>query len=108
MPDLTASERLVGVPTHQGGHVEGHREPAAAGSQDVAEAAVGLLGVAEPGELPDGPEPPAIARGVQPPRERELPRPADLGHRLAAVGRTVHGCHLVTGQGGEVGVADLA
>ena len=52
------------------------RPPAALG-QDHPVALVGLRGVAEPGELPDGPGPAAVAGGVQPAGERELTRVAD-------------------------------
>ena len=53
--DLAERSRVVGVAAHEGGHVEGDREPAAALGQDHLVALVGLLGVAEAGELADGP-----------------------------------------------------
>ena len=77
VPDLAERARVVGVAAHQGRHVERDRQPAAAGAEDHPEPLVGLLGVAEAGELPDRPGPAAVAGGVQPAGERELPRPAD-------------------------------
>ena len=46
-------------------------------AEDHLVALVGLLRVAEAGELPDGPGPPAVAGRVQPAGVRELARPAD-------------------------------
>jgi hypothetical protein len=48
-------QRVVGVPAHQRRHVERDAEPAAPAGQDHLVALVGLLRVAETGELPDGP-----------------------------------------------------
>ena len=88
--------RVVGVAAHQGRHVEGDGEPAAAAGQDHLVALVGLLGVAEAGELADRPGPPAVAGRVQAAGERVLARPADpleagssdaLGCRRRAVDR---------------------
>ena len=76
-PTSPSAARVVGVAAHQRRHVEGDRQPAAALGQDHLVALVGLLGVAEAGELPDGPGPAAVAGGVQPAGERELPGPAD-------------------------------
>ena len=45
--------------------------------EDHLVALVGLLGVAEAGELPDRPGAAAVAGGVEAAGERELPRPAD-------------------------------
>ena len=53
------------------------RQPAAARAEDHLVALVGLLGVAEAGELPDRPGPPAVAGRVQPAGVRVLARPAD-------------------------------
>ena len=77
VPDLAERPRVVGVAAHQGRHVEGDGEAAAALGQDHLVALVGLLGVAEAGELADGPGPAAVAGGVQAAGERELARPAD-------------------------------
>ena len=46
-------------------------------AEDHLVALVGLLGVAEAGELADGPGAAAVAGRVQAPGERVLPRPAD-------------------------------
>ena len=110
VPDLAEAARVVGVAAHQGRHVEGHAQPAAALAQDHLVALVGLPRVAETGELPDGPRPAAVARRVQPPGEGELPRPADPLHPLVGrlVLRPVDRVDLDPGQRGEVRVPDLA
>ena len=108
--DLAERAGVVGVAAHEGGHVEGDRQPAAALGQDHLVALVGLLGVAEAGELPDGPGPAAVAGGVQAAGERELARVADpLEARDGGlVGRAVDRLHLDARERGEVGVAHLA
>jgi hypothetical protein len=108
--DLAEGPRVVGVQAHEGGHVEGDRQAAAALGQDHPVTLVGLLGVAEAGELPDGPRPAAVAGGVQAAGEGELTRIADpLEVRdCRLVGRAVDRLHLDAGQRGEVGVAHLA
>ena len=75
--DLAERARVVGVAAHQGRHVEGDGEAAPALGQDHLVALVGLLRVAEAGELADGPGPAAVAGGVQPAGERELAGIAD-------------------------------
>ena len=99
--DLAQALRVVGVAAHQGRHVEGDGESAAAAPEDHVVALVGLLGVAEAGELPDRPRAAAVAGRVEPAGERELAGP------LGVVG-AVRRLHLHAGQGGEVGVADPA
>jgi hypothetical protein len=102
--DLAQGLGLVGVAAHQRGHVEGDREPAAAGGEDHLVALVGLPGVAEPGELPDGPGAPAVAGGVEAARVRELPRPADALEPRVVRRRPVHRLDLGAGERREVGV----
>jgi hypothetical protein len=51
--DLLAHLGVVGVVAALGGQVERHRQPGAALLQQVAVAAVGLLGGAEAGVLPE-------------------------------------------------------
>ncbi len=114
-PTSPEAVRVVGVAAHEGRHVEGDREAAAPALEDHLVALVGLHGVAEPGELADGPRPPAVARRIQAARERVLPRPADpleavpllVGGRLgdAVQPRAVDRLHGVAGEGGEVGLA---
>src|SRR5690606_39889470 len=102
---LAERARVVGVAAHEGRHVEGDREPAAPGREDHLVALVGLAGVAEPGELPDGPGPPPVAGRVQAAGERELPRPADaLAPRVVMIG-CVHRIDRQAGQRREVVVA---
>src|SRR5690606_17428523 len=75
--------------------------------QDHLVPLVGLPGVAEPGELADGPGAAAVAGGVQSAGVGELPRPADPlepGH-LGALRRPVDRVDLLAGERGEVGVA---
>ncbi len=80
MPDFSHTLRVIGVTAHQGGHVEGNRQAAAAVGQDHLVALVGLLGVAEASKLPDGPRPPSVSCGVQSASVGELPRPTDPFH----------------------------
>ena len=100
VPHLTEAARVVGVPAHQRRHVEGHGEATTAAPEDHLVALVGLLRVAEPGELPDRPGAAAVAGRVEPAGVGELPRP------LRVVG-AVRRLDLHPGERGEVGVADL-
>ena len=47
---------MIGVVPHQGGQVEGGREPGLTRLEEFLKPLVGLLGAAEPGKLPHGPE----------------------------------------------------
>ena len=75
--DLAERPRVVGVPTHQGRHVERRRTARRRRGQDHPVALVGLPRVAEAGELPDRPRLAAVAGRIQAAGERVLPRPAD-------------------------------
>src|SRR6476620_2672279 len=77
MTYLTQTAAVVGIPTHQRWHIERHAEPAATRCQDHLVALVGLLGVAESGELSNGPRTSAIATRVEAPSNGKLPGPAD-------------------------------
>ena len=67
-PDLAQRPGVVGVVSHQRRHVEGRREAGLAMVEQVAEAAVRLLGRAEPRELAHRPELAAVHRLVDPAR----------------------------------------
>src|SRR4051794_32125820 len=69
---------MVGVVTHERRHVEGRGQAGLTVFEQVPEALVRLLGGAESGELPHGPEPTAVHRVVDPARVRELAGNADL------------------------------
>jgi hypothetical protein len=97
--DLAEALRVVAVPAHQGRHVERDAEAAATAPEDHLVALVGLLRVAEPGELPDRPGPSAVAGRVEPAGVRELAGPLGV---VGAVGRL----DLHAGERGEVGVAN--
>jgi hypothetical protein len=107
VPDLAQGARVVGVAAHERRHVEGDGEPAPAVAEDHLVALVGLLGVPEPGELPDGPRPPPVAGRVQAAGEGVLTRPADPLEPLVGVPGpgTVHRLHGVAGERGEICVA---
>ena len=96
--DLAEALRVVGVAAHQGRHVEGDRQTATAAAQDHLVALVGLLGVAEAGELADRPRTAAVAAGVDAAGEGELPGP------FGVVG-PVRRLDLHAGERGEVGIA---
>src|SRR5690242_8158079 len=96
--------RVVGVAAHQRRHVEGDRQAAAALREDQLVALVGLLGVAEAGELPDRPRPAPVAPRVEPAGEREPTRPADPLEVRDGSGRAVDRLHLDAGERREVGV----
>ncbi len=61
---LALGTRVVRVVAHEGGKVEGDREAGLAPLEQELVALVGILRGPEPGELPHGPEPPAVHRGV--------------------------------------------
>jgi hypothetical protein len=77
-PDLAERHRVVGVVPHERGHVERGRQARLAVLEQVVEALVGLLGRAEPGELPHRPEPAAVHRLVHAAGVGELARAPDL------------------------------
>src|SRR5699024_10763848 len=106
VPDLAEGQGRVGVVSHEGGHVEGHREPATTGGEDHLVALVGLSGVAETGELADGPGPTSVAGRVQATRVGVFPGPTDALEpgNLGAGPRSIEGLEGATGQRGEVGL----
>ena len=77
--DLLAHLGVVGVVAALGGQVERHRQAGATLAEQVAVAAVGLLGGAEAGVLPDRPQPPAVPGRVVAAGEREAARVRGLG-----------------------------
>jgi len=113
---LAEALRVVGVTAHQRRHVERDGQSAAPAVQDHLVALVGLLGIAEAGELTDRPCASAVSGRVQTACERELARPADLLEvrvprfaslaSLARIGGTVRRLDLHAGQRGEVSLAD--
>ena len=84
--DLTQGSGVIRVVPHQARHVEGRGQSRLAVVEQVTEALVRLLCGPEPGELAHRPQPPAVHRAVDAPRERELTRDAD---RLVRVSRQV-------------------
>ena len=66
-PTSPLAEGVVGVAPEQRRHVEGGRQPVAAGPQQLLEAPVGVLRRAEPGELAHRPQAGAVHGGVGPP-----------------------------------------
>jgi len=71
--DLARAHRVVRVDPHKRRHVEGRRQPGLALVDEVVEPLVGLLGGAEPGELPHRPGAAAVHRRVDAARVRRLP-----------------------------------
>ena len=85
LADLARGHRVVGVVADLGRQVEGDGEAGLALVEEVAVAAVRLLGVAEAGVLAHRPEAAAVHRGLDAARERELAREAKLGQVVPAV-----------------------
>src|SRR5829696_5556884 len=110
MTDLAEASAVIGIAAHQGRHVERHTEPSATGRQDHLVTLVGLLGVAEAGELSNSPGTAAVATWIQTTVEGELPRPADPLHTLVGVLilRPVDRIEFEARDGGEVDVTNLA
>ena len=77
-PTSPSRARVVGVVAHQRRHVERRREPRLAVIEQVAEALVRLRRRAEAGELPHRPELAAVHRRIDPAREREHARIAEV------------------------------
>ncbi len=101
LADLALRERMVGVQTHLGREVERGRESGLAVLQEVAEAAVRIVGRAHPRVLPHRPETSAVHRGVRPACERERPRLAQpaLGIPRGEILGPVHVVELDAGVG---------
>jgi hypothetical protein len=106
--DLAETLGVIGVVTHQGGHVERHAQTAAAGGQDHLVALIGLLRITESGKLTDGPGPAPVATRIEPAGERELSGPADPLHPRVGglVRRTVDRINAHPRQRREVSVSD--
>ena len=75
-PTSPSASRRVRVVAHLGRQVEGDRQPGLALLEEVAEAAVGLLGGREAGVLAHRPEPAAVHRRLDAAGERVLARAA--------------------------------
>ena len=58
---------MVGIVSHDRGHIEGHAQPGLALLQQVAIAPVGVGGIAETGKLAHRPEAPAVHIGLHTP-----------------------------------------
>ena len=78
MADLAEAHGVIGVAAHQGGHVEGDAEAAPAAAQDHVIALVGLLGVAEAGELPEDSVPYAGSTAIPDSVEKSASRTREL------------------------------
>src|SRR5699024_11237551 len=86
--------------------VDCDRAPATTGGEYHLVALVGLSGVAETGELADGPGPTSVAGRVQATRVGVFPGPTDALEpgNLGAGPRSIEGLEGATGQRGEVGL----
>ncbi len=72
--DFAVRARAVGVDAHLRGQIERDRQSCLSVVQQQAKPPVGLLGRAEPGVLAHGPQPAAVHRGLDAPRERKRAR----------------------------------
>src|SRR3990172_11367828 len=84
-PELALGLRVVRVIAVQGGHVVGDRESGLACRQELAEPLVRVLGGAEAGEHPHGPQPRAVAGRVDAAGERCLARESDVASGIEIV-----------------------
>ena len=98
---LALGAGMVGVVAHQGGKVEGDREAGLAPLQQELVALVGVLGGAEAGELPHGPEPAPVHRGVDAAGVGELAREGRWRRPRRARGRA--GCRPARPSAGDRG-----
>ena len=94
---------MVGVVAHQRGQIEGHGKPGLPLREQIAKAAIGILGRAEARELAHGPQPAAIHRGVNAARVRRLAGIAEiaLGIPIREVGLGVEPPNRIARDGGE-------
>ena len=90
-PDLAERARVVGVMSHQRGHVKRRRQPRLAVLEQVVEALVGLLAGAEARELAHRPQAPAVHRLVDAAGEGVLARLSDRVLRAARAGARAPG-----------------
>ena len=92
--DLALRHRVIGVVAHLRRQIERGGEPGLAGGEQLPKARVGLLGGAEPGVLPHGPEPADVHRGVDAAGEGKLARTAEVAGGIAGpVARAVDRLH---------------
>ena len=89
LADLAAGSRVVGIEPVLGGQIEGDIDARHAALEHVAEPAVRLLGGAEAGVLPHGPEPAPVHGGIDAARERILARLAEIARGIEAEARQV-------------------
>ena len=76
--------RVVAIEAHQRRQIEGGAQPVCPLSSRNLKALIGLVGGAEPSELPHGPEPAAVHRGMHAAGERILAGKAEIGVRIEA------------------------
>jgi hypothetical protein len=74
LPDLTLRPRVIGVVAHERREIERRREARLPMLEQELEARVRVGGTAEPGELPHGPQLPAVTRRVDAASKRVRPR----------------------------------
>ncbi len=101
LPTSPCATGAVGVVAHLGRQVEGHREPAGAGGDQLVVALVGLLGGAEAGVLPHRPGATGVHRRIDAAGERILSGRAEPLRGVPAVERAgvVHGLERQAGLG---------
>jgi hypothetical protein len=77
---------MVAVVAHLRGQIERHAQPGLPLGEQIAIAGVGLVRAAEARVLPHGPQPAAVAVGLDAAGERVLPRVAQIALGLEALG----------------------
>jgi hypothetical protein len=104
--DLALAHRMVGVVTHQGGHVEVGGQSRLALLDQVLEALVGVLARPEAGDLAHGPQPAAVHGGIGAAGEGIAPGQADVGDgRVGRVEGRVDPFHRDVAEGEELRLA---
>ncbi len=104
LADFSFGKRMVGVVAHERGEIEGYGQARLSLCEEVAEAAIGVFGGAEAGELSHGPEARAIHRRVNAARVGRLAWGAEIALRvpIGHIGLRVENADGMAGDRGEL------
>src|SRR5258706_7438400 len=98
---------MIGVVAHQGRQIKSSGKPGLSLREQIPEALVGIFGGAESGELPHGPQAPAMHCGMNAARVRRLAGIAKIAVWIPArkIGWRVQPLNWEAGNRGELGLA---